>query len=252
MADAERSLETAFAQQVLDALERGDADAVMSHMSPGRQLPETKERIREIIGYLPPGPPAQIRLYGWNIDRTETESTSTETAKLTFEATYSQAGPYLIAMAFEGPRLALDLTGLQVNRLPAPLAVMNAFTFRGRGLGHYLFLLLMAATATSTFAALIRWKRIRHALRHPWWWLVGLLALPISLTLNWTTGEITFRALKFEIGFWLGVTRGGEGGPWLLTCAIPLGATVFLILKRKTTVAAFSIGETPAASVPEV
>jgi hypothetical protein len=252
IADVEGSPETARGHQVLEAVERGDADAVMAQMSPGRQLPDTRESIRQIMAHLPPGPPSHLRLYGWYVHTLEEDTTITETAQLSFEATYETGTYYLFEMSFEGPQRALEMTGLQVTPLPAPLAVMNAFSFRGRSPRHFLFLVVMLASAATIVAALVRWKRTRRTLRHPWLWLIGILALPISPTLNWTTGQIVWSALKLQIGLCFSVGRAGEGGPWLLTCSLPIGAVFFLMRKRQQDPASVASGEGPPASVPEV
>ncbi len=230
LADAERSSETAIARQVLDAVARGDVDTVVARMPPERQTPEMKSAARKIAAYLPAGPPAQVRLLGWNVNKTETEMT--EVAQLSFEMTYP-SGWYFVQMDFRGSPWALELTRLNVDRLPGPLAVVNAFTLRGRTARHYLFLLMMAAAAGTVVTALRRWYRIRGSLRHRWWWLVGILALPISASLDWTNGEISYRVPQLRIGLVLEIVRASIDGPWIFTFSVPIGAIVFLILWRR-------------------
>ena len=228
MADAEQSRETALARKILDLLLRGDIEAVVARLPPEKQTPEATAALHAMASALSAGPPPHARLLGWFVNKEETS----ETAEISFELTYPDRW-FVAQMFFQGPTLDLDLTTLHLERLPAPLSVVNAFSLRGRSATHYLFLLLMAAALGTTVVALVRWFRLRGSLRHKWWWLAGILALPISFSLNWTSGQIKYpHAINFSAGLVVTVTRGGVGGPWILGCAIPIGAIIFLVSKR--------------------
>jgi hypothetical protein len=53
-----------------------------------------------------------------------------------------------------------------------------------------------------------------------------------KLIVNWTTGELGFSLLSFQL-FSASFIRASDFDPWLVSVSLPLGALVFLAQRKK-------------------
>ena len=221
------------ARSVLDALARGDVDTVTARLDAARRTPEQRDQLRGLAGEFPKAPPRRVHVVRFNQQRvTETDGATTESSAVTFESNYAEANLLSQVVFVRTDGGELQMIGLHVNPVPAPLEVMNAFTFGGKGPIHYLFLLAMAGAAAVTVVATVVWVRRRKSIRRRWWWLLGILVGAFKISLNWTTGGLDVQALTVQL-LSLSYERSGVDGPWVLALSIPAGAIAFLILERK-------------------
>jgi hypothetical protein len=221
------------ARAVLDALARGDLATVTARWDATQRTPELPEALKQMASGFPRTPPRRVRLVRFNQQRvTEVGGSTTENTAATFESNYAEANllSQVVFVRLDGG--ALRMIGLHVNPLPAPLAVMNAFTLRGKGPIHVLFLLAMAAVGAVTAVAGVVWARRRKSLRRRWWWLLGIAVGAFKISLSWTTGALAVQALTVQL-FSLSYERLGVDGPWQLAFSIPAGAIAFLVVQRK-------------------
>jgi hypothetical protein len=240
----------ADAKGVLDAVAHRELDGVAARLDESLRGPLLIGQLNTVADQFPAAPPAKVRVVGYTAGSIDIIGGSkTETVDVTLESSYSDQRHLVSEIVFKwvdgGAR---RIIGLHVNSLPAPLEVFNAFTFSNKGPLHFVFLAVMLAVAATTLAALVVWRRRRHALRHRWRWLVAILLGAFNFTLNWTTGALGLQVLTLQ-GFSLGFGRQGEVGPWILTVAIPAGAIAFLVSQRGPTPAAPS---EPASGPPPV
>jgi hypothetical protein len=193
--------------------------------------------------YFPAAAPTRVRVVGFDRRRVNVVGGSTtETLAVTFESNYPQANVISQVLFRRVDGGDLRMVGLHANPLPAPLAVLNAFTLSGKGPVHYAFPLIMAVVAVTTLLAIVAWIRQRKSIRRRWWWLAAILVGPFKITLNWTTGAMAVQALTVQLVS-LGFGRAGIDGPWTLAFSIPAGAIAFLILRRQAS-------EAPASPAP--
>lgn len=133
--------------------------------------------------------------------------------------------------------------GLSLRPIKAPLQEIHKFSFKNKGLLHWVYLtfacilpFFVIFTAISCFRAPIKKRK--------WLWIIFILfGCVFETSLNWTSGElsglinnssgsyrIAFGSLKF-LG--AGYSRASVYSPVMISIAFPLGAIIFLIRRRK-------------------
>jgi hypothetical protein len=65
-------------------------------------------------------------------------------------------------------------------------------------------------------------------------WIIFILIGLAKLNLDWTTGQMGFRLIAFQIPG-AGISKMGLYAPWILSVSVPLGAILFLIWKLQRT-----------------
>ena len=243
-ASVAQSPEAQEARTVLDNLARGDIVAVSARLDESQRSPDPTAALRQMAGFFPSGGiPTRVHLVGFDKRYVKVVGgRATEAFTISFESNYPQANvvSQVIFQRIDGGDLRM--LGLNAHPLPAPLAVINAFTLSGKGPTQYVFLLMMIAAAAVTLVAVVVWVRRRRWIRRRWWWLVGILLGAFKITLNWTTGAVAIQALTTQL-LSLGYFRWGVDGEWIFALSIPAGAIAFLILQRRPR-------QTPAGAPP--
>jgi phosphoglycerol transferase MdoB-like AlkP superfamily enzyme len=113
---------------------------------------------------------------------------------------------------------------------------LNAFTFNGKTILHFAFLILAISAAIFTFVTtIVCWRTTIP--RRKWLWRFFVLFGCGSLTLNWTTGAIQYQVLQIVL-FAAGFMKPFYG-PLALQISLPIGAIIFWVqrgtwLKAKT------------------
>ena len=122
----------------------------------------------------------------------------------------------------------LTITGFDARWIEAPLKKIHAFTFIGKPVINYIFVLLAFVSVGFVIFTLI--VAIRTPMKRKWLWIIGILFTFIKFKLNWTTSEFDFQLLSFQL-FGAGFSKSGLIAPWILTFSIPVFAIVFWIKK---------------------
>ena len=218
--------EGAFARETLDLALRRDAAALTARLTPDVAAAATPATMSGIFGEIPAGQPSPPELIGYESFR----SAAVTRAQFTYE--YRFPGAWLLGLVVVdtttgSPRVA----GLHLRRMPDSLSRINAFTLRGRSVGHFAMIAAGAAAVGLTIHALAACLRTR-GLRRKWLWMLFIGVGMGRLMLNWTTGDVRGQALWIQV-LGVAVTRSGLYGPWIVSVSLPLGALVFLLRRRR-------------------
>jgi hypothetical protein len=170
-------------------------------------------------------PDDSLRLIGWNV----TESTAGRAAHLTYEVG-SGTHWFLAVVDVQGSDAAARISGLHLYPRSRSLLEANAFSLGGRSIKHYIILLLVVLAAGFSIATAVIIARTR-ALPRRWAWVFVALLGAGTLTLDWTTGAISFRPAHFQL-FSSGFLRMGPAAPWLFSVSVPLGAVIALLRRQ--------------------
>ncbi|HEY0257950.1 MAG TPA: hypothetical protein VGC39_10945 [Candidatus Methylacidiphilales bacterium] len=124
----------------------------------------------------------------------------------------------------------LLVLGAHFNPIKDSLEVLNRFTLEGKGPLHYVVLALTVLIPLFILYALI--LCIRSPIRRKWLWILFILFGFLKLRFDWTSGLYDFQLLSVSL-FGAGVFQSGPYSPWIFSLAIPVGAIVFLSLRRR-------------------
>jgi hypothetical protein len=216
-----------FAREFVRDLRRGDTAATGPRLSPRlQQLPGVRDSIAGMVRFFPRGPVNGIELIGAQVQ------VDAQATRRFLEYQEQSAGGWAVIQLFlledEGGNRYVD--AVHVSQIAAPLQRVNAFTLAGKGPRHWL--MLAAAVGVTLFCLWAAVLVIRTPMRRRWGWALVALVGGGKLTLNWTTGDIFATPLNLQL---LGsaVARTGLAGPWLLSVAIPAGALMALLRRRR-------------------
>lgn len=219
-------------RRTLDRLAIGDVEYVASHLSADLRRPDALAKVQQMAAQFPRGTARGVNLIAFDQQRLSNAEGVRRTTQVSFESEYEGGNHLLTQFLWRGSD-RLELVGMQVQPLPDSLQHLNRFTLRGKGAGHYIFLTGMLAVPSTMAYALYVWLAIRSRLRARWVWLGAIAVGVCSLRINWTTGALFFQPLRFQL-FGLGALQQPYG-PWMLFCSVPLGALLFLLLRRRFT-----------------
>ena len=191
--------------------------------------PSLRSQLRDVLGQmadaLPESDPTSITLVGAH----KATNNGNLTTNLTFEYGFGEEW-FVINLAWLGGDDAVSIVGFNVYPIAESLEHMNKFELAGKSPTHYLFLALVGALPIFSIYALIVCARTRMAGRK-WPWILFILFGVGNFALNWTTGEWQFAPLQVQL---LSASASANlYGPWLLSVSVPLGALLFLSLRRR-------------------
>ncbi|MCF8219017.1 MAG: hypothetical protein K9I29_01425 [Bacteroidales bacterium] len=137
-------------------------------------------------------------------------------------------GFLLFMMTIRKSKGTLKISKMDGRLMESSLSEINRFTFINKSFRHYLFFTLLLLTVGFIVITLI--TAIRTKLKFKWLWIIGILIAFVKFELNWTTGELGFQPLSFQL-LGAGFTKSGLVAPWMLSFSIPLVAFAFWVKK---------------------
>jgi hypothetical protein len=127
-------------------------------------------------------------------------------------------------MVFREENETSRLAGIHFQQRSASTIEANRFTLDARSPAHYAFLAAGVALPIFSLFTLVRcWRRRPH---RRWLWLLFIaVAFPI-VTLNWTTGAVSFNLIAFNV-LGAGFSQQGALQPLYVQLGAPIGAVLF-------------------------
>jgi hypothetical protein len=219
--------EAAQGRQVFDQLQRRQFEPIEAMMSDRlRETGPTRPPLEQMATVFPGGSPTVARVVG-AFTRT---IDGVRFVELTHE--YEFSGRWLLANVLfrqDGPGLVIER--MQVVRTADSQERLNAFTFHGKGLLHYVMLVLVAITPVFVIAVFVLLLRTKVP-RRKWLWAIAVLLGVGQVGFDWTSGRIgvqPFMVLVLGAAF----VKGSPYSPLVLTWAAPIGAAVVLWKRRR-------------------
>ena len=215
----------ALAKECLTALRNGDYENVIKHLDPLIVKPGVESDLTKISKILAHGEPIAMELVGCNVF----SSSEKRRTNLTYQYQYATAW-VLAAITIDTSGENKTLMGVNVNPIPKSLGELNAFTLSGKSFKHYILIVIAVAVPVFIVWAIVLCARTK--MRKKWLWIIFILVGVARLKLNWTTGQIGFQPIAFQL-LGSGIAKMGLYAPWILTISFPLGAMTFFIKRRK-------------------
>ena len=185
---------------------------------------------------LPAGPLRSVKVIGASI----TKNPGTTISNITLE--YEYPGRWLWAtVSLERQADQVRLRGITFEPQETSAEAVNSFTFKGKGLLHYVVFVLAVGIPVLVLYALVVCIRTPLAKRK-WLWILFILVSWVQFQFNWSSAEWGIRPVSVML-IGAGFFKSGPYAPWNFELAFPLGAILFLIRRP-----ALTRREEPAAS----
>lgn len=214
-----------LAMKCLTALRARDFETVIGQLDPQVVKPGIESKMLPVADMLAQEEPVSVELVGCRIFSTPDKRRS----HLTYQYHFTNA--WILAT------ITIDTVGenkkvfaVSVNPIPKSLGELNAFTLVGKSIRYYVLLSLAVIIPVFIIWTIILCARTK--IRKKWLWIIFILIGITKLNLNWTTGQMGFQPIAFQIPS-MGMMKMGPYAPWILTVSFPLGAILFLIKRRK-------------------
>jgi hypothetical protein len=232
----DKTPEAQYLKATISRLVARDYLSIESQMDERVHQPDARQALERLAATVPMGAPVKLEPVAWTFVNTTSFAAggnSSRIANVAIEYTFPDSKWIVASATLSGEPGAFRILAFNVEPLPAPLAELNAFTFDGKGLSHYVFFLLTLCASGISVYAFARCIRTR-GIRRKWLWAIFTLVGLVAFTINWSSGAVSVDALRFNL-LSAGFVRAGWLGPWGITFCIPVGALVFLWRFRKRT-----------------
>jgi hypothetical protein len=208
-----------------------DYGEIERHIDPTLSTPALHGMLVKMAALIPDGEPTSVKLVGAHRFTATNSTTQTAVTKQNNTYEYEFGGTWiLINVALQHEGAVTTIIGLNAMPEPASLETQNRFRLSGRTAIHYAILAWAVAAVLITIVALILCARAKHE-RRKWLWIVFILFGFGKVYVNWTTGQLGWGLISFLL-FSAGAARQMYG-PWIVTAAIPVGAIVYVLRRRK-------------------
>jgi hypothetical protein len=217
--------EQALAKSYIDALRQRHFADIVKAADPSMADAALDGQLSAWAGYVPAGEPKSVTLVGAH----RLTADDATTVNMTFE--YEFPGRWLLFnIALKSQAGKTTIVGF--NALPQlkSLEEQNKFTLDGKTPAQYAFLALAVLLPLITLYALV--LCIRTPLKGPKWpWLLFVVCGFGNFSLSWATGQWVFAPVAFQL--FSASAFATPYGPWTLAVSLPLGAIVFLVLRKR-------------------
>jgi hypothetical protein len=213
------------AKHYIGLLRQGSFDQIERDLDPSLKSPDIRETLVKMANLIPASEPDSVKIVGSHI----LNGPSWRTANITFE--YQFSGQWLlINVATQKKNGVSIITGFHVKPMPGPLERINRFTIAGKGVAHYVTLVLIVLAPLFTLYALVLCINTKLA-KKKWLWVIFIVLGIAKFSLNWTTGQWLITPLAVQ--FFSASAFAPTYGPWTLSVSLPLGAIIFLIFRER-------------------
>jgi hypothetical protein len=210
----------ATATEQLDLLRNHRFVELEARMDPSIKSPNLRATLEAMARGLPPGAPAEKKLVGAYTNFNNGQ----RSANLTYQ--YRFGDQYVLAnCAFARRGDQVVILGMEVRPLATSLESASRVDFKGKSPRHYAIAGAAVLAVLLSLAAFIACV-LEKDLKRKWAWILFIIFGVTQTSLNWTTGEISFSPLSFQLfsGGWV----AGVYSAWTLTVAAPVGAVAYL------------------------
>ena len=219
----------AFARRFLDAVRTGDYTAADQMLVPSLRDAKSESGLREINHVLAHGEPVSMEIIGCNLFTDASSQGTTRTTNLSYQIHFPDAwAAGNIAVGHRGSATAIVDSHFQ--SISNSLEVLNRFTFAGKSLVHYLVFAICLTVPLLVLITLI--ICIRSRIRRKWLWIIFILLGFMQFQFDWASGHFNVQPVSFLL-FGASAFRPSPFAPWMLGFAVPVGAIVFLISRRR-------------------
>jgi hypothetical protein len=149
---------------------------------------------------------------------------------LSYELEYASKWA-LFSIDFKGGNNKFEVRRYNVAPLSDSLEHSTRFTFEGKGIVHYLFLVFMLIEFL--FIIYVAVNCLRTQMKKKVLWVLFILCGICSISFNWESGYVSVQPLSIQFMFGISAFKMGLYAPWIMTFSIPLGAILFLIKRKK-------------------
>ena len=214
-----------FARTYIDILRKGDIEKAEELLDPQVVNSRTQSDLQQCFDYLNKGEPIAIELVGVNIRKISGINTYYLSYQLQFQNTLLLANFTVVEMSGNN-----QIFSYRVSTLSKSLEEINAFTFSGKSFRHYIVLLVAAGTPIFIIYTIV--LCVRTKMKRKWLWIIFMLFGVGNYSLYWTSGNMVFQPFTIML-FSAGFSKSGFYGPWIFTISVPIGALVFILMRRK-------------------
>lgn len=219
-------VEAKAGMSVIAQLSARDFAAIEARLEPSLREPGLRGKLEQVAQQIPSEPVKSAKTIGFKT----TKGVSDETFQLSYEYEYPSA--WMIAnVVLQRKAGELYLSGVHLQRTEQSFQTLNAFTLKGKGLTHVLFLALCVAIPMFCLVALVICLRTPIP-KKKWLWCLFVALGFVQFSLDWRSGEWAVQPFSFML-FGAGFFKGGPYGQLTLNFALPVGACVFM-LRRKS------------------
>lgn len=225
----DKTPEGQYLKATVNRLVAHDYAFIESQMDERVNQPDARQVLERLAGAVPAGTPVKLEPVAWNfakIFHTAKSDASSRTANVAIEYTFPESRWLLASATLSGEPGSFRILSFNVEPLPAPLAELHAFTFKGKSVLHAVFLLLTVSAFGISVFAFVRCIRT-PGIKRKWLWAIFTLVGICAFSINWSNGTVAVNPLNFNL-LSAAFLRNGWLGPWVITFCIPVGALVFL------------------------
>ena len=218
--------EQATARHYIDQLRHHNFVEIEKSADASISGPALDSTLDKMAALIPSDAPIAVTLVGAHRFSSTAEG---DVVNLTFEYRFPQA--YVIAsLATKSKNGQFSIVGFHVYPETESLESQNRFKWCGKSALHYAVLTYGIAVALLSLAVLIICVRTKMP-RRKWLWILFILFGFGQFSINWTTGQWAIQLLTVQL---LSVGSHAEFfGPWIISVSLPIGAVLFLVLRRR-------------------
>jgi len=218
-----------FARRFFAAIRLGDYTAADQMLVPSLRDAKSESGLRELNRVLAHGEPVSVEIIGCNVFAAASSQGATRTTNLLYQIRFPDSwAAGNIAVSHQGGATAIVDSHFQP--IPNSLEILNGFTFVGKSAVHYLVFAIWFAVLLLILVALI--ICIRSRIRRKWLWIIFILLGFIRFRFDWTSGHFDVQPVSVVL-FGVSAFRSNLYAPWILGFAIPVGAIIFLVSRRR-------------------
>jgi hypothetical protein len=219
----------AFARRFLDTVRAGDYAAADQMLDASLRGEKSASGLLDLNRVFAHGEPISIEVIGCNLFTNASTQGTTRTTNLSYQIHFPEewaAGTVVVGH----PGSAMSVLGSQFQAIPDSLQALNRFTFAGKSFFHYLVFAVCIAVPTLILITLI--VCIRSRIRRKWLWIIFILLGFVQFQFDWASGHFGVQPLSFAL-FGASAFRSGPYAPWMLSFTIPIGAIIFVVVRRR-------------------
>jgi hypothetical protein len=209
------------ARECIDTFRKGDLAEIEARLDPSLKGADTHAALAQMAAMLPPGKPDAVKLVGANLNT----NNDTRSMNLTYQYTWGQQY-FLINCGTRTQGEQRVIFGLNVNQLDGSVEQQGTFDLKGKSPFQYAVLLAGVVFLVLSLVALFRCI-MEKDLRRKWLWIIFIQFGIGQLSVNWNSGAWEFSAVHFLLFSASAVSPGY--GPWVVSVALPVGATWYLV-----------------------